>query len=99
VGRWGEFRLARRIKATMRGAAALPVVSLSAPRWLEGVEQSDHVSYWNRGYPAVMITDTAYMRNPNYHTRFDSPSTLDYRRMAQAVTQVYAAVMDLQGRA
>lgn len=99
VGRWGEFALARRIKAAMRGAAPLPVVSLNAPRWIQGVEQSDHVSYWNRGYPAVMITDTAYLRNPNYHTRYDTPETLDYRRMAQAVTQVYAAVIDLQSRA
>jgi Zn-dependent M28 family amino/carboxypeptidase len=50
------------------------------------------VNYWQVGYPAVMITDTAFYRNPHYHTRTDTADTLDYRRMAQVVEGVYAAV-------
>jgi hypothetical protein len=40
-----------------------------------------------------MITDTAFFRNPNYHTEDDTPETLDYERMASVVKGVYAAVM------
>ena len=42
-----------------------------------------------------MVTDTAYQRNPNYHTARDTPDTLDYRRMAEVVNGVYASVLDL----
>jgi len=95
VGRIGEGRLVRRIKKAMSSASSLPVHSINAPRFLAGVDFSDHLNYWEAGYPAVMITDTAFYRNPNYHTRADTPDTLDYRRMAQVVAGVYAAVLDL----
>ncbi len=47
------------------------------------------------GYDAVMITDTAFYRNPNYHTPRDTAETLDYQRMAEVVQGVYAAVLAL----
>jgi hypothetical protein len=56
---------------------------------------SDHLSYWRYGYPAVMVTDTAFLRNPAYHTERDTPDTLDYARMAMVVTGVYEAVLEL----
>ena len=46
---------------------------------------SDNASFWDKGYPAVMITDTAYFRNPYYHTPFDTPEKLDYQKMALLV--------------
>ena len=46
---------------------------------------SDHISFWDNGYPAVMVTDTAFLRNPNYHDYGDRPETLDYTFMAQLV--------------
>lgn len=46
---------------------------------------SDHISFWDNGYPAVMVTDTAFLRNPNYHDYGDRPETLDYHFMAQLV--------------
>lgn len=56
------------------------------------MEASDHRSYWARDYPAVMVTDTAFLRNPNYHAPGDRPETLDYQRMAQVVNGVLNAV-------
>jgi hypothetical protein len=44
---------------------------------------SDHAPFWDAGYPAVMITDTAMLRNPNYHTEFDTSDTLSPEFMAQ----------------
>lgn len=95
VGRFGGGSLVRRIKRAMRGASPLPVYSINAPRSIPGVDFSDHASYWDTGYPAVMITDTAFYRNPNYHTIDDTPETLDYQRMAWVVGGVHAAVLDL----
>ncbi|HEX5761471.1 MAG TPA: M28 family peptidase [Thermoanaerobaculia bacterium] len=95
VGKPGQGRLVRRVREAMRAATPLPVESIVAPAWLPGVDFSDHRSYWVEGYPAVMITDTAFYRNPHYHTARDTPDTLDYPRMAQVVDAVHAAVLAL----
>jgi Zn-dependent M28 family amino/carboxypeptidase len=65
--------------------AGLKAISLSAPEPLPGLAFSDHMNYWKRGLPAVMVTDTAFFRNPNYHRDTDTRETLDYRRMALVV--------------
>ena len=62
---------------------------------LTGVDFSDHANYWALGFPAVMITDTSFYRNPHYHTPHDTPDTLDYARMARATQGVLNAVIDL----
>lgn len=95
VGKVGQALLVRKIKGAMKGASSLPVYSINAPRSIPGVDFSDHLNYWDAGYPAVMITDTAFYRNPNYHTAADTAEKLDYGRMAQVVEGVYAAVIDL----
>ena len=95
VGRLGDGLLARKIKSAMRNATPLPVYSINAPRFVAGVDFSDQLNYWDAGYRAVMITDTAFYRNRNYHTAEDTADKLDYKRMAMVVEGVYAAVMDL----
>lgn len=95
IGRIGQGGLVRRVKGAMRGANDLPVHSMNGLPSIPGVDLSDHRSYWARGFPAVMITDTSFYRNPRYHTAEDTPDTLDYRRMAQVVEGVHAAVLDL----
>ena len=79
----------------MRNASPLPVYSINAPSFVTGIDFSDQLNYWNTGYSAVMITDTAFYRNRNYHTAEDSAEKLDYRRMALVVEGVYAAGADL----
>ena len=95
VGRLREGLLARHFKTAMRKATPLPVYSINAPSLLPGVDFSDQLNYWHAGYNALMITDTAFYRNPNYHTALDTPEKLDYKRMAMVVEGVYAAVVDL----
>jgi Zn-dependent M28 family amino/carboxypeptidase len=90
VGKFSDFGNSRRAKAIMAGATDLPVYSINAPRALQGVDFSDHRSYWNAGIPAMMITDTAFLRNPNYHRAGDTWDKLDYQRMAKVVQGVYA---------
>jgi hypothetical protein len=93
VGGWSDRKLARDVKRAMTGAGDLPVVSFSGPR--ETSDASDHRNYWSHGWPAVMITDTAFLRNPNYHTKNDTADTLDYREMARVVDGVLNAVLHL----
>ena len=95
VGRLGEAWLTRRIKGSMSSAGSVPVRSINAPRAIPGIDFSDHLNYWDAGYPAVMVTDTSFYRNANYHEPSDLPSTLDYRRMATVVEQIAAAARDL----
>lgn len=95
VGRLGEGSVTRRIKQAMRAATPLAVESINAPRFIPGIDLSDHLNYWEHDDPAVMVTDTAFYRNPRYHRAEDTPDTLDYRRMAQVVAGLEAAVAAL----
>jgi len=91
----GQARLVRRVKRAMAGAMEVPVRSLNAPRAIPGVDFSDQLNYWDAGFDALMITDTAFYRNANYHEATDTPETLDYARMAAVVEGVHAAVLAL----
>jgi Zn-dependent M28 family amino/carboxypeptidase len=95
VGKFGQVGILRRVKRAMSEASELPVYSMTGPRFVPGIDFSDHLNYWNHGYPAVMITDTAFHRNLRYHTKDDTADHLDYVRMADVVAGVYAAVRDL----
>ncbi|MDH3997299.1 MAG: M28 family peptidase [Desulfuromonadales bacterium] len=94
AGRWQDRKLAKEIKKLFRGANDLPCFSYSGPTML-GADLSDHRSYWPYDIPAVMVTDTAHLRNHNYHTPNDTPDTLDYARMADVVDGVLSAVIHL----
>lgn len=71
----------------------LPVYSLKhLGGWLKDAARSDHASYWQSRLPALMLTDTANFRNPNYHQPSDRVDTLDFGFMAQ-VTRATAATL------
>jgi hypothetical protein len=76
VGNFASSGLVRHFKTTMR-LSSVDVESLSAPSFLIGVDFSDHMNYWKFGYHAIMITDTSFYRNPNYHSRSDTIDTLN----------------------
>jgi len=89
VGRTGEGSLARKLKSKLMASTGIPIYSINAPEFIPGMDFSDHLNYWRHGFPAVMLTDTAFYRNKNYHTAADTPETLDYERMAEVVRGVY----------
>ncbi|HEX7181337.1 MAG TPA: M28 family peptidase [Thermoanaerobaculia bacterium] len=92
VGRWSDRGLARQVKRAMRGAGGVPVHSFTVPRSAD-IDASDQRNYWDAGFPAVMVTDTAFLRNPHYHSPGDTADTLDYPRMAGVVDGVLNAVL------
>lgn len=87
-----DRQLTRDFKKSMANGAKLPVYSINAPSLVAGVNFSDHRSYWAHGWPALMVTDTAFFRNVEYHKEGDTPDRLDYKRMADVVFGVYSAL-------
>ncbi len=85
----------RRAVAAFRGVSAFPSESLIAPGIVPGVSWSDQLSFWREGYPAIMVTDTAFYRYAQYHTEQDTPDRLDYARMAQVVEGLAKAIVSL----
>ena len=96
VGKWGQGDLIIRVKEALAAASKVPVESVAAPPYLPGVDFSDHKSFWEFGYNAVMVTDTAFYRNRNYHKATDTIETIDFPKMAEVVKGVYNVLMDLQ---
>ena len=94
IGRLKERKQTRKVKALMMGATDLPVQSINAPNVIEGLDFSDHRNYWQAGFPAIMITDTAFLRNHNYHTAEDTVESLDYERMAKVVQGTFAIIQN-----
>ena len=81
IGNYRSRKFTRALVQAFNKNDALPVISLTVP-WsgylLPEVRLSDHASFWDRGYKAVMITDTSFYRNPHYHKRSDTMDKLDY---------------------
>ena len=68
--------------------------SFKSPKWLPGVDFSDHSNYWKFGYSAVMITNTAFYRNKNYHLPTDTKETLDVKRMCLVIDELYLSLKE-----
>jgi Zn-dependent M28 family amino/carboxypeptidase len=95
VGNIRTRRFVKAVKAVMSEVCAVGVESLSAPGFIPPLYLSDHSSFWKQRYPALMITDTAFLRNPNYHNQGDIDQTLNYGFLAEAVKGIYHAVIAL----
>jgi Zn-dependent M28 family amino/carboxypeptidase len=92
-------RLLRRVEASFRRQTTFPMVAAALPGWVPGVSWSDQWAFWQQGYPAVMLTDTAPYRHPGYHSDADTPERLDYDALATVVEALAAVVRDLASAA
>jgi Zn-dependent M28 family amino/carboxypeptidase len=98
VGNTGSAALVKTAIDAFRGAVDFPAESIAAPAFVTGIDFSDHWSFWQAGFPqAVMVTDTAFMRNRHYHEPTDTPERLDYVRLARVVDGLEAVVRRLAG--
>jgi Zn-dependent M28 family amino/carboxypeptidase len=95
VGNLSSRKFTLAVKKAFSDVCSLRVESLNAPSLIPGVDFSDHRSFWKFGYPAFMITDTAFYRNPHYHSAGDTPETLDYEKMAELMAGLYEALAGL----
>jgi Zn-dependent M28 family amino/carboxypeptidase len=95
VGNMASDALVRRIHAAFTAHGGFPIQAAPMPADLPGAGWSDHWSFWEAGYPAVMVTDTAPFRYPWYHTAEDTPDKVDFPRLAALVDHLEAVVRDL----
>lgn len=73
--------------------------NIKAPSKLQGVDFSDHLNYWNLGYDALMVTNTAFYRNKNYHQTTDTMETLDIYRMSKVIDSIFHALTNIENEA
>ena len=95
VGNISSRRLVRKAIGAFRGHGHFPSEGLAAPFFVIGVGWSDHWSFWAEGYPAIMVTDTAFYRYDAYHTPQDTPEKLDYERLARVVSGLVPTILEL----
>jgi Zn-dependent M28 family amino/carboxypeptidase len=88
-------RQLRRTAALFRAQSGFPTEQVAAPGIVPGISWSDHLSFWRQGYPALMVTDTAFYRYPYYHTPWDTPDRLDYDGMARVADGLCRTVVEL----
>jgi hypothetical protein len=94
IGRVGQGKTTRRIKKQIKRTSEIKAISLNAPAFIPGIDFSDHLNYWKYGYVAVMITDTSFYRNANYHERSDTIETLDLDKMCEVIKGVFNSVVN-----
>jgi Zn-dependent M28 family amino/carboxypeptidase len=98
IGNWRSRTLGRAVVKAFRQNQELPVASLFLPfdgRILPETRLSDHASFWDAGLPALMVTDTAFFRNLNYHLGSDTIDTLDFMFMARLVKSLEITLLEL----
>lgn len=95
VGRLKEGWLTACVADAMQKQSEVKVVKFNGPEIMPGISFSDHLSYWREDFPALMVTDTAFFRNKNYHEAGDVPDTLDYFRMSKVVEGVFYSIQSL----
>ena len=87
--------LLRRVITLFRKNAKIPSEGASLPAFVPGVSWSDQWSFWQQGYPAIMVTDTAPFRYPYYHSSNDTPDKLDYDRFTLVVSGMGKVIQEL----
>jgi hypothetical protein len=86
VANWHSRPLLQKLEKAFQAACSLPVSSLAVPlggTFIPETRLSDHANFWDEGYQAVMLTDTAFLRNPNYHNNRDTIDTLNLDAMVE----------------
>lgn len=95
AGNLGSRALVKRCANAFRAHGAMHAESAALPELIPQTGWSDQWSFWQFGWKAIMVTDTALFRNPHYHTPHDTPDTLDYERLARTVDGLEAVIAEL----
>ena len=95
VQKFNNGKFGKSVKELMTSQTLLPTKSFTGPQTLSGIDFSDHRNYWKFGYSAVMITNTAFYRNPHYHKNTDTMESLDLIRMSKVIDEVCYCILNL----
>ena len=92
VSNLGSARLLLQARRAFKRRTSFPVQSAALPAAVPGVGWSDQWAFWQAGYAAMMVTDTAPFRYPWYHTPDDTPDKIDYDRLSHVVDGLEAVI-------
>ncbi len=95
VKKFGAGQFARKFCRTYKSTKSIRTKKFAGPPILPGIDFSDHLNYWNFGFSALMLTDTSFFRNKNYHKTTDTTETLDIPRMAKVINGVFQTLIVL----
>lgn len=97
VGNLRSWRACLRFRRGFRRATRMRRVSIVLPERIHAIRLSDNSSFWDQGHPALMLSDTSFLRNPHYHRPSDTPGTLNYDTMAAVTCGVVGGLSHLAG--
>ncbi len=95
VTRLKDKSLLKQITSGFTSRDLIPIESAALPGFIPGVYWSDHWSFWQHGYPALMVTDTLVFRDPEYHSPGDTPDRLNYKNMARITKGLIDVITEL----
>jgi Zn-dependent M28 family amino/carboxypeptidase len=87
--------LLKKCVTSFRRLVRFPSIAVAASENVRGIDYSDHQNFWQLGYPALMITDTAFYRYPHYHEKTDTPDKVDFDRLAVVTGAIAEMIIDL----
>ena len=96
VNQFSKGKFARKFSNIFKKANTIKTKKFVGPKAMEGIDFSDHMNYWNFGYSAVMVTDTSFYRNDNYHEKTDTMETLNIPKIAQVIDGVFVSIMNMK---
>jgi len=88
VNKFGKGKFSKKFTGIYKKTKTIKTKKFNGPKFLTGIDFSDHLNYWKFGFSAMMITDTAFYRNKNYHQPTDTMETLDIEKMAKVIDGV-----------
>lgn len=96
VNKFGKGKFSRKFTKKFKQTKHIRSKKFNGPKVLPGVDFSDHLNYWRFNYSALMLTDTAFYRNKNYHQNTDTMETLDLNRMAKVIDAAIETLCNLK---
>ena len=94
VSNYGSSSFSKQVSKHLK-ATSIKVKTLKAPAFFGGIDLSDHRNYWKFKYDAIMVTDTSFYRNPNYHKTSDTIDTLDFDKMRDVVKGICWSLLNM----
>jgi len=93
VKKFNTGKFARKFSKNYISSKTIRTKKFTGPKSLPGIDFSDHLNYWKFGFSALMITDTSFYRNKNYHKKSDTMETLDIYRMSKVIDGLYKTLI------
>ncbi|MCT2564490.1 M28 family peptidase [Chryseobacterium herbae] len=96
VKKFGAGDFVNNFRTQFKEANQIKTETFTAPKFVKGTDFSDHLNYWKFGYSALMITDTSFFRNKNYHQTTDTVETLDLPRMTKVIDGIFLSLIHMK---